>query len=100
MAGSHYSAAKHGVIGITKSAAIEYGAHNIRINAICPSFLETDIIQAVPKQILDFVKEHRVPLKRHGKAEEAGDTIKWLLSDQSSFVNGHALVMDGGMNAG
>lgn len=100
MAGSHYSAAKHGVIGITKSAAIEYGAHNIRVNAICPSFLETDIIQAVPKQILDFVKEHRVPLKRHGKAEEAGDTIKWLLSDQSSFVNGHALVMDGGMNAG
>ena len=55
MAGSHYSAAKHGVIGITKSAAIEYGAHNIRVNAICPSFLETDIIQSVPKKILDFV---------------------------------------------
>lgn len=99
-AGSHYSAAKHGVIGITKSAAIEYGAHNIRVNAICPSFLETDIIQTVPKEILEFVKNHRVPLKRHGKAEEAADTIKWLLSDQSSFVNGHTLVMDGGMNAG
>ena len=52
------------------------------------------------KTNLDFVKEHRVPLKRHGKAEEAGETIKWLLSDQSSFVNGHSLVMDGGMNAG
>ena len=100
MAGSHYSTAKHGVLGITKSAALEYGAHNIRVNAICPSFLETDIIQAVPKDILDFVKNHRVPLKRHGKAEEAGETIKWLLSDQSSFVNGHALVMDGGMDAG
>jgi NAD(P)-dependent dehydrogenase (short-subunit alcohol dehydrogenase family) len=98
--GVPYSAAKHGVLGITKSAAVEYGAHNIRVNAICPSFLETDIIEPLPNEILDFITNHRVPMKRLGKPEEAADTIAWLLSDKASFVNGHALVMDGGMNAG
>ena len=98
--GVPYSAAKHGVLGITKSAAVEYGAKNIRVNAICPSFLETEIIDPLPNELLDFVTKHRVPLKRLGKPEEAADTIVWLLSDKASFVNGHALVMDGGMNAG
>ncbi len=100
ISGAHYSSAKHAVLGLTKSAALEYGAQNIRVNALCPSFLETDIIATVPDQILDFVKNYRVPLKRHGKAEEAAASILWLLSDQSSFVNGHSLVMDGGMNVG
>lgn len=98
--GVPYSAAKHGVLGITKSAAVEYGARNIRVNAICPSFLETEIIDPLPNELLDFVTKHRVPLKRLGKPEEAAETIAWLLSDKASFVNGHALVMDGGMNAG
>lgn len=98
--GVPYSAAKHGVLGITKSAAVEYGARNIRVNAICPSFLETEIIDPLPNEMLDFVTKHRVPLKRLGKPEEAAETIAWLLSDKASFVNGHALVMDGGMNAG
>ena len=94
-----YSAAKHGV-GLTKTAALEYGAHNIRVNAVCPSFLETDILDGVPDKVLDFVTNYRVPLKRLGKPEEAADAILWLLSDKSSFVNGHSLVMDGGMEAG
>jgi len=98
--GSPYAAAKHGVIGLTKTAALEYGQHNIRVNAVCPSFLETDIIQPVPDKVLDFVKNHRVPLKRLGQPEEAAETILWLLSEKSSFVNGHSLVMDGGMEAG
>ena len=98
--GAPYSAAKHGVIGLTKTAALEYGAHNIRVNAICPSFLETDILDGVPDKVLDFVTNYRVPLKRLGKPEEAADAILWLLSDKSSFVNGHSLVMDGGMDAG
>ncbi|MGB2085525.1 MAG: SDR family NAD(P)-dependent oxidoreductase [Flavobacteriaceae bacterium] len=100
MYGAPYSAAKHGVIGLTKTAAIEYGAHNIRVNALCPSFLETDILQPLPQKVLDFVKEHRIPLKRHGKPEEAAESILWLLSDKASFVNGHSLVLDGGMNVG
>ena len=98
--GAPYSAAKHGVIGLTKTAALEYGAHNIRVNAVCPSFLETDILDGVPEKVLDFVTNYRVPLKRLGKPEEAAEAILWLLSDKSSFVNGHSLVMDGGMEAG
>ena len=85
---------------MTKTAALEYGAHNIRVNAVCPSFLETDILDGVPDKVLDFVTNYRVPLKRLGKPEEAADAILWLLSDKSSFVNGHSLVMDGGMEAG
>lgn len=98
--GSPYSAAKHGVLGLTKSAALEYGSQNIRVNAVCPTFLETDIIQPVSDKVLDFVTNYRVPLKRLGKAEEAAEAILWLLSDKSSYVNGHSLVLDGGMNAG
>lgn len=98
--GAPYAAAKHGVLGLTKTAALEYGPHGIRVNAVCPSFLETDIIQPVPEKVLDFVKNYRVPLKRLGRPEEAADTIVWLLSDQSSFVNGHGLTMDGGMSVG
>ncbi|MGB2305145.1 MAG: SDR family NAD(P)-dependent oxidoreductase [Flavobacteriaceae bacterium] len=98
--GGHYTAAKHGVLGLTKTAALEYGRHNIRVNGICPSFLETEIIEPIPDKVLDFVKNHRTPLKRLGKPEEAANAIVWLLSDKASFVNGHSLVIDGGMEAG
>ena len=97
--GSPYAAAKHGVIGLTKTAALEYGQHNIRVNAVCPSFLETDIIQPVPDKVLDFVKNHRVPLKRLGQPEEAAETILWLLSE-NLLCQWPFLVMDGGMEAG
>ena len=98
--GCHYSASKHGVIGLTKTAAVEYGSRNIRVNAICPSFIETDIIEAVPKPILEFVANFRVPLKRLGRPEEVANAIKFMLSDDSSYMNGHSLVLDGGMDAG
>ncbi len=98
--GGHYTAAKHGVLGLTKTAALEYGRHNIRVNGICPSFLETEIIEPIPDKVLDFVKNNRTPLKRLGKPEEAANAIVWLLSDKASFVNGHSLVIDGGMEAG
>ena len=98
--GCHYSASKHGVIGLTKTAAVEYGSRNIRVNAICPSFIETDIIEAVPKPLLEFVANFRIPLKRLGKPEEVANAIKFMLSDDSSYMNGHSLVLDGGMDAG
>jgi|TARA_B110000444_G_C18756147_1_gene555223 NAD(P)-dependent dehydrogenase (short-subunit alcohol dehydrogenase family) len=98
--GCHYSASKHGVIGLTKTAAVEYGSRNIRVNAICPSFIETDIIEAVPKPLLEFVANFRVPLKRLGRPEEVANAIKFMLSDDSSYMNGHSLVLDGGMDAG
>ena len=98
--GAPYSSAKHGVLGLTKTAALEYGSQNIRVNAVCPTFLETDIIKTVPDNLIDFFTNFRVPLKRLGKAEEAAETILWLLSDKASYVNGHSLVLDGGMQVG
>lgn len=93
--GASYSASKHGVIGLTKSAAIEYGDHNIRVNSVCPGFVDTKLIQNVPKNVIDFNMKIN-PMKRIGKTEEVADSILWLLSEKSSFVNGHSISIDGG----
>lgn len=93
--GSAYSASKHGVLGLTKSASIEYGAHNIRVNAVCPGFIETDMIKKIPSKILEF-STHINPMKRIGNTKEVADTIVWLLSNESSFVNGSSMSIDGG----
>lgn len=98
--GSSYAAAKHGVIGLTKSAAIEYGAYNMRINSVCPGFVQTAILDNVPEEILDYSTNSRVPMKRVGTAEEVAKAIVWLLSNESSYVNGHQLLLDGGFSAG
>ena len=98
--GSSYAAAKHGVIGLTKSAAVEYGAFNVRINSVCPGFIQTSLLHNVPAEILDYSTQLRVPMKRIGTAEEVAKAIVWLLSDASSYVNGHQLLLDGGFNAG
>lgn len=95
MAG-HYSAAKHGVIGLTKTAALEYGQFNIRCNAICPGIIQTPIIETIPKKAVDFIHKFRVPMKRIGQPEEVANSVSWLLSDESSFINGHSLYIDGG----
>jgi NAD(P)-dependent dehydrogenase (short-subunit alcohol dehydrogenase family) len=97
--GAAYSAAKHGVIGLTKSTAIEYGRLNIRVNAVCPGFTETAILEAVPQKTLDFSSNVLVPMKRLGKPAEIAETISYLLSERASFINGHALPIDGGMSA-
>lgn len=97
--GSPYAAAKHAVIGLSKSAAVEYGNYGIRCNSVCPGFIETPIIDGLPESFLDKYTQHRVPMKRLGQPEEVADTIYWLLSDQSSFINGHSLMIDGGMMA-
>ena len=93
--GASYSASKHGVIGLTKSAAIEYGDHNIRVNSVCPGFIDTKLIQNVPKNVIDFNLKIN-PMKRIGKTKEVADSILWLLSEKSSFVNGHSISIDGG----
>ena len=96
--GSSYAAAKHGVIGLSKSAAIEYGALNIRVNSVCPGFIDTPIIKDVPQNILDYSTQIRVPMKRIGQPEEVAKSIVWLLSDESSYINGHSLCIDGGFS--
>lgn len=98
--GSPYCAAKHGVVGLTKSAAIEYAKANIRVNAVCPGFVETDIIDPIPDKIIDFSIRYGVPMKRLGKPAEVADAIAYLLSDAASFITGHSLRIDGGMTAG
>jgi NAD(P)-dependent dehydrogenase (short-subunit alcohol dehydrogenase family) len=94
-----YHAAKHGVLGLTKSAALEYAARGIRINAVCPGLIETamsDQMKAAGQaEALDaMVKE--VPIGRIGRAEEIADVVLWLCSSASSMVVGQAIAADGG----
>jgi NAD(P)-dependent dehydrogenase (short-subunit alcohol dehydrogenase family) len=96
-----YHATKHGVIGMTKSAALEYAAKGIRINAICPGAIETpmvaDMIAREPETMKDILKEQ--PIGRLGKPEEIASTVLWLCSPGAGFVIGHALAVDGGYTA-
>ncbi len=96
--GAAYVAAKHGVVGLTRSAALDYAAHNIRINAICPGIIDTAMI----KRVFGDTPEGRQavlsqePIGRMGRPEEIAEAVLWLCSDAASFVVGHALVVDGG----
>lgn len=97
--GAHYAASKHGVIGLSKTAAQEYGRYNIHVNTVCPSFVDTPIIEQVPQEILDYSTKTRVPMKRLGQAYEVAETICFLLSDHSSYINGASINVDGGFMA-
>lgn len=99
---SAYSAAKHGVMGLTKSAAHEYARVNIRFNAVCPSFIDTPMVQNTMAKMDERAQQATIkasPLRRLGQVEEVSGAIAWLASDESSFMNGHALTLDGGMLA-
>jgi NAD(P)-dependent dehydrogenase (short-subunit alcohol dehydrogenase family) len=93
-----YSAAKHGVIGLTRSAALEYAAKNVRINAVCPGYIDTPMIERFAGRSAEarakVVAEE--PIGRMGTPEEIAATVVWMCSDSSGFMVGHALVVDGG----
>ena len=93
-----YHASKHGVVGLTKSAGLEYAAKGIRINAICPGIIETPMVAGMlnsqPEAMAELMKE--VPMGRLGRADEIADAVLWLCSPASSFIIGHALPVDGG----
>ncbi len=94
-----YHAAKHGVIGFTKSAALEYAARGIRINAVCPGLIWTPMVdQMVASGQGDAMKamEQSVPMKRVGRPEEIADAVLWLSSDAASYVTGQSISVDGG----
>lgn len=96
---SHYVAAKHGVIGLTQTAALEYATLGIRINAICPGFIDTPLLANGGIIKNSDVKKHIIdlhPMKRLGKAVEIANGFVFLASDDSSFVSGTALEIDGG----
>lgn len=95
-----YSIAKHGVIGLTRSAAQEYATLGIRVNAVCPGFTETAIIHEDMRDFVNKLTKVRVPMQRIGRPEEVANTIAWLLSEESSYVNGTYMEVDGGMQAG
>ncbi|MHA2252255.1 MAG: SDR family oxidoreductase [Candidatus Kariarchaeaceae archaeon] len=96
-----YSAAKHGVIGLTKSAALQYANKNIRINAICPGWIQTPPIDRILER--DPAAEKGMlfhqPIGRFGTAEEVAHFVVWLCSDEASFMTGAALPIDGGYTA-
>jgi NAD(P)-dependent dehydrogenase (short-subunit alcohol dehydrogenase family) len=93
-----YHASKHGVLGLTKSAALEYAARGIRINAVCPGIIETPMVEGMLTSEAEAMKEMMkdVPIGRLGRPEEIAAAVLWLCSPSASFVIGHALAVDGG----
>jgi len=93
-----YNAAKHGVVGLTKTAALEYATQNIRVNCVCPGFIRTAMVERVIDRgsIGEDVMIASEPIGRIGKPEEVAAGALWLLSDAASFVTGHAMSIDGG----
>lgn len=95
---SPYVASKHGIIGLTKAAAIEYSIHNIRINAICPGYVETPILAGLSDEVhAGIIALH--PIGRLGKSEEIAKAFLFLASDDASFITGTTLAVDGGFTA-
>jgi NAD(P)-dependent dehydrogenase (short-subunit alcohol dehydrogenase family) len=93
-----YHASKHGVLGLTKSAALEYASIGIRINAVCPGTIDTPMVAGMMATQAEAIKElmKDVPIGRLGRAEEIANAVLWLCSSGASFVIGQALAVDGG----
>jgi NAD(P)-dependent dehydrogenase (short-subunit alcohol dehydrogenase family) len=96
-----YSAAKHGVVGVTKSAALETAAAGVRVNAICPGLIDTPLYRTKLAEGVDYSGVVRnIALGRAGQASEVADTALWLLSTRSSYVTGQTIIVDGGLMIG
>jgi len=93
-----YSASKFAVVGMTKSAALEYGHKNIRINAVCPGYTHSallDQLLSAREDMADLLKRY-IPMRRFGEADEIAEAIVWLAGENSKFVTGQTLTIDGG----
>lgn len=100
--GALYSAAKHAVIGLTKTAALEYVRQNIRINAVCPVYTHSTMVDELISTAPGMEERMRrmIPMGRFGQPEEIAQAILWLCSDENAFCTGQAIQLDGGMTAG
>lgn len=94
-----YCASKHGVIGLTKTAAVEYAEHNIRVNAVCPAAINTPMMDRTPLEMREELVAPQA-IKRYGAPEEVAAAVVWLCSDQASFITGVPLPVDAGATAG
>lgn len=93
---TNYQASKAGVIGLTKTWAKELGRKGIRVNAVAPGFIETDMLKTVPEKVIKMIVDN-TPLGRIGKPEEVSKVYLFLASDEASFINGAVITVDGGL---
>jgi 3-oxoacyl-[acyl-carrier protein] reductase len=98
---AHYNASKGGIIMLTKTMALELAHLNIRVNAVCPGYLQTPMSMEIdsPEFVQDFVDRY-IPLNRSGKVEDVAPMFLFLASDESSFITGQVFIIDGGQLAG
>jgi len=94
---SAYAASKHGVVGLTKTAALEYAQSGIRVNAVCPGLIRTPMVERYSRGDAEIEAQFAVvePVGRMGTPEEVAEAVVWLCSKAASFVTGHAMAVDG-----
>ncbi|MDR3453082.1 MAG: SDR family NAD(P)-dependent oxidoreductase [Rhodoferax sp.] len=98
---AHYSASKHGVIGLTRALAIEWGRHGVRVNSVAPGVVDTPLLRAnIPPDHLQYAMLDRIPMGRLARAEEQAGPTLFLLSDAASYLTGSVMTVDGGTSAG
>jgi NAD(P)-dependent dehydrogenase (short-subunit alcohol dehydrogenase family) len=96
-----YVSSKHGVVGLTKTAALECATHGIRVNVVCPGVIQTPMIDRLTGKTKESIQQFTAlePMGRFGLPEEIANAVVWLCSDEASFVTGHAMAVDGGFVA-
>lgn len=95
-----YSASKFAVVGMTKSAALEYAGNNIRVNAVCPGYTESallDHLLSAKPEMSDYLKK-MIPMRRFGEPQEIAEAVVWLASDNTRFITGQTITLDGGLS--
>jgi NAD(P)-dependent dehydrogenase (short-subunit alcohol dehydrogenase family) len=94
-----YNSTKHGIIGLTKNAALIYAKNGIRVNSICPAIIMTPLVEALP-EATKIALSNMHPIGRYGNVEEVADTVLWLCSEKAGFITGQSIVLDGGLTIG